>query len=707
MLRQLWITLFVMTCAMLPTTSWGLCYYLVDQEGNVQSSIYPPYDLSYPIDQLSPAERAQRAQRGYLIIGDRVSTCSTQPFSPPKVAKAQPVDSNKKIDNTTTIQNAPPLKKPLTPTEIQEATKPLAVDTLPQKNEQKQQITTKPVPKIETPPKEEKMAETKPTTPSLEKIDKNQSPTKTITQAKEPPLATPKETPITTEKEPTKEIAKEIFQNQPEKTEKPTEQTTQITNNMVVQALQKIDESLTKRDLAAYRQLLAPSVDVGEIKGGGRTKMQTLTAEAYSKQLEQVLLRVAHYELKHVDPNIIIDNEKSQASVTSEVHVRLEFQDALETHKTYGEITTFNLVDEKLLLSRLAVGANLPKLASQTSEQTAAVTQINKMVDFCKTVSEIPETECHSLLEIYETTNGTKWKNQKNWLKTKQLCQWAGVTCVNNHVVTLKLDKNQLLGTVPNLSGLTALKVLNLSRNELSGAFPSFNALLELEVLSLGNNKLNGRLPDLSHLKLLRILELNKNQLTGNLPLFDNFAELEEVNLSDNQFVGEIPSLKKMNKLQKFALYNNQLTGNLPALDQLVSLKSMHLSGNHLVGQIPDMSNLLPLESLNLSVNQLSGTLPIGLSKLVNLKWLQLESNQLSGKIPDLRDLPKLSILKLQNNQLCGEIPDGLRLSGLKEANSELQIENNHLTATNKGLLSFLESKTPNWQTTQKPQTCE
>lgn len=711
MLRQLGITLFSMSMAM-PVTSWALCYYLIDKEGNVQSSIYPPYDLSYPVDKLTPIERAQREQRGHLIIGASVSTCSSQPFSPPKIAQNPPLDQNKKVDNTATTQNAPPLKKPLTPIEIQDATKSATAETpkLIQKTEQKQQITTRPesksLPKEEAIPSEPKVAETKPITPPpIEKTEKNQSPAATnITQAKEPPLATPKETPKTTAKEPAKETVLETK----EKPEKPVVQTAQITEKMVMQVIKNIDDSLTKRDMATYRKLLAPSLEVGEIKGGGKSKMQTLTSDAYAKQLEQVLSKVANYELKHIDPKITINNEKAQALVNSEVHVRLEFQDALETHKTYGEISTFTLTNEQLLLSRLAVGANLPKSTPQTtSDQTSAIAQVNQLVDFCKTVSEIPEDECHALLEVYETTEGAKWKNQKNWLKTKQPCQWFGVTCVNNHIVTLKLDKNQLSGNVPNLSGLSALKVLNLSRNSLTGALPSFNTLVELEVLSIGNNKLNGRLPDLSHLKMLRVLELNKNQLTGNLPLFDNFIELEEINLSDNQFVGDIPSLKKMNKLQKFALYNNQLTGTLPALDQLVSLKSIHLSGNHLTGQIPDISNLLQLESFNLSVNQFSGNLPIGLAKLLNLKWLQLESNQLNGKVPDLRTLNKLTILKLQNNQLCGEIPEGLRLSGLKEANSELNIENNHLTASNPALLSFLESKVPNWQTTQKPQACE
>jgi hypothetical protein len=712
MLRYIWTALYTII-AILPTTSWALCYYLIDQGGNVQSSVYPPYDLSYPVDQLTPAERAQRAQRGHLIIGDRTPTCSRTPFSPPKVPKVQPVDSNKKIDNTTTTQNAPPLKKPLTPAEIQEATKPSAnvattpiatppktepvVETKqPQNIKENQQLTTrpdsKPLPKSEEKPKETV-------------VEKTEQPTTVpaVTQSKEPPLAATKESV----KETVVEKTEKAEQPAEKLAEKPVEKSIKITENMALQAIQSIDESLSKRDLKTYRKLLAPSLEVGELKGGGKSTMKIITAEAYSKQLEKAFSNIAGYEVKHHNPKITIDHEKSQATVSSEVHVRLEFQDALETNRTYGENTTFNLINDKLLLSRLAVIANTPKSIPIIPEQPP-VSQANKSpANPCKGISEIPETECLALVELYETTDGEKWKNKKNWLKTKQPCQWNGVVCVNNQVVTLKLDKNQLTGSMPNLSGLTALKILNLSRNNLSGGLPSFNALLELESLFLGNNKLTGRLPEISHLKLLRILELQKNQLTGNLPSLDSLTELEEINLSDNQFVGELPSLKKMNKLQKIALYNNQLTGNLPSFEQLVSLKSMHLSGNHLTGQIPDLSNLLQLESLNLSVNQLSGSLPMGLSKLVNLKWLQLESNQLSGKIPDLRDLQKLSILKLQNNQLCGEIPDGLRLSGLKQANGELQIENNHLTATNKGLLNFLETKIPNWQTTQKPQACE
>jgi Leucine-rich repeat (LRR) protein len=720
--------------SMYPATSWGLCYYLIDQAGNVQSSIYPPYDLSYPVDQLSPAERAQRAQRGHLVIGARVPTCGTTPFPQPKIVKTQPVDSNKKIDNTTTAQNAPPLKKPLTPTEIQEATKkPIEVVQKDKKSIAQQALDTVIAVNREATQAiagailgEELAQKIKPQSPIKEITPIKRADSYEGTYSTEPKKV---ETPKTEEKPVSKPVKQTSGETQPavSKTAAKTEQPVQtpavakvetspqtkslkITEQMAIQTLQAIDESLSKRDMVSYRKHLADSLEVGELRGGGKSKMQVLTAQAYSKQLEQALSKIARYELKHHNPKITINGEKDQAVVHSEVRVRLEFQDALETSKTYGEITTFNLVKDQLLLSRLEVLANSGKsskaptiLVSPPSDQKTLETQST----ICNDVKEISHAECQSLVELYETTGGEKWKNRKNWLKTKTPCQWIGVTCENNSVVSLKLSKNKLSGTMPKLNGLVALRTLDLSRNNLIGTLPPLNVFSQLQVLSLDNNNLSGKLPDISQLKNIQTIELQKNQLTGNLPNLDSLLELEELNLSDNQFVGELPSLKKMNKLQKLAIYNNQLTGNLPALDQLVSLKSMHLSGNHLTGQIPDVSNLLQLESLNLSVNQLSGSLPTGLNKLLNLKWLQLESNQLSGRIPDLRDLHKLHILRLQNNQLCGEIPEGLRLSGLKDVDSELQIENNHLTATNQTLLSFLESKIANWQTTQKPQNCE
>lgn len=731
MIRQFW-NLVCALFVMFPATSWALCYYLVDQEGNIQSSIHPPYDLSYPVDQLSPAERAQRAQRGHLIIGTRTPTCGTAPFPQPKIAKIQPIDANKKIDNTTTTQNAPPLKKPLTPTEIQEATKkPVELAQEDKKSigqqareisqaigqkasevmitaimgeELAQRMMPKPPIKEITPIKRADSYEgtysTEPKKVETPKIEEKSAPKET-----KPAVSKPVEKPI-------EKIEQPIAQPVVEKTEQPIKsKPLQITEQMTLQTLQIIDEALSKRDMVSYRKQLADSLEIGELRGGGKSKMQILTAESYVKQLEQALSKIANYELKHHAPKIAIDNEKSQATVRAEVHVRLEFQDALETSKTYNEITTFNLKKDKLLLTRLEVFANLDKSTQTPAILVAPSTEQKNMPvnqsTICKSVKEIPKLECQSLVELYETTGGEKWKNRKSWLKTSTPCQWHGVTCENNQVISLKLAKNKLSGSIPNLSGLTALKILDLSRNNLIGTVPPLNTFLQLQVLLLDNNKLQGKLPNISGLKNIQLIGLQKNQLTGDIPNVEGLLELEELNLSDNQFVGGLPSLKNLSNLQKLVVYNNQLTGNIPALEQLVNLKSIHLSNNRLTGQIPDVSNLLQLESLNFGENQLSGSLPNGLEKLINLKWIQLENNQLTGKLPDLRNLEKLSILKIQNNQLCGEIPEGVRLSGLKDKDSTLEIENNYLTASNEAVASFLESKVPNWQTTQKSKSCE
>jgi len=731
MIRHIW-SLFCALFVMFPATSSALCYYLIDQEGNMLSSIHPPYDLSYPVDQLSPAERAQRAQRGHLIIGDRTPTCGTAPFPQPKIAKTQPVDSNKKVDNTVTTQNAPPLKKPLTPTEIQEATKkPVEVvqkdkksiaqkaheisQTIGQKatevmvtvimgEELAQKMMPKPPIKEITPIKRADSYEgtysTEPKKVETPKIEEKPAPKET-----KPAISKPLEKPV-------EKIEQPITPPVIAKTEQPIQsKPLQITEQMTLQTLQTIDESLSKRDMVSYRKQLADSLEIGELRGGGKSKMRILTAESYIKQLEQALSKIAHYDLKHHDPKVAIDNTKFQATVRSEVQVRLEFQDALETNKTYNEITTFNLMKDKLLLTRLEVFANSDKSTKpptilappSTDQKNISVNQST----ICKSVKEIPLQECQSLVELYETTSGEKWNNRKSWLKTPTPCQWYGVTCENNQVISLKLSKNKLSGTIPNLSGLAALKTLDLSRNNLIGTIPPLNAFSQLQILALNNNKLQGKLPNISGLQNIQTIELQKNQLTGDIPNVEGLLALKELNLSDNQFVGGLPSLKNLSNLQKLILYNNQLTGNIPALEQLVNLKSIHLSNNRLTGQIPDVSNLLQLESLNFGGNQLSGSLPNGLEKLINLKWVQLENNQFTGKLPDLRNLKKLSILKIQNNQLCGEIPEGLELSGLKGKDSTLQIENNHLTASPEALVSFLESKVANWQATQKPQSCE
>ncbi|KAH7297447.1 hypothetical protein KP509_26G070300 [Ceratopteris richardii] len=77
----------------------------------------------------------------------------------------------------------------------------------------------------------------------------------------------------------------------------------------------------------------------------------------------------------------------------------------------------------------------------------------------------------------------------------------------------------------------------------LSGNIPkSFNSLKAITQLSLAENKLNGSIPDLSSLIHLEILDLHNNSLTGPIPDFlGGLPALTTLNLDNNNFSGQIP----------------------------------------------------------------------------------------------------------------------------------------------------------------------
>jgi Leucine-rich repeat (LRR) protein len=87
----------------------------------------------------------------------------------------------------------------------------------------------------------------------------------------------------------------------------------------------------------------------------------------------------------------------------------------------------------------------------------------------------------------------------------------------------------------------------------------------------------------------------------------------------------------------------------------------------------------------------------------INLRW-----NHLTGKIPrQLGKLRELEVLKLHNNQLCGEIPPALKnLSSIPlpdQGRTYLNLDYNHLTASDPKLIAWLRKHNRSWDTTQTP----
>jgi Leucine-rich repeat (LRR) protein len=255
------------------------------------------------------------------------------------------------------------------------------------------------------------------------------------------------------------------------------------------------------------------------------------------------------------------------------------------------------------------------------------------------------------------------------------------------------LSGNKLSGSIPDLSNLTKLQVLDLSNNStLTGAIPtSLASLTGLTTLNLSGNQLTGAIPPLSALTKLTTIDVRNNSMASANPsvlYLDptvNYGILETQLTGTNQLLYnnclsnpiEIPvaqcqalfSLysntngtgwtdKSWNTsitpcswkgitcttsgttktVTGIALPNNKLTGTLPAsLASLTALTNLNLSGNQLTGAIPPLSALTQLTTIDLSINKLSGAIPT-LSALTKLTTINLSNNQMdsTGTKPQL-----------------------------------------------------------------------
>lgn len=96
----------------------------------------------------------------------------------------------------------------------------------------------------------------------------------------------------------------------------------------------------------------------------------------------------------------------------------------------------------------------------------------------CVNVSDIPQSECQALLDLYNN-NGSNRFNNSNRLIDNQACTRYWVTCIanpsaGNNVQYLSLQFNNLHWTLSNnLNNLTQLERLELHGNTLGGSIPN------------------------------------------------------------------------------------------------------------------------------------------------------------------------------------------------------------------------------------------
>ena len=193
-----------------------------------------------------------------------------------------------------------------------------------------------------------------------------------------------------------------------------------------------------------------------------------------------------------------------------------------------------------------------------------------------------------ALVALYNATDGPNWRNNTNWLSTKNLSTWYGVTVSNWEVTGLNLSGNKLSGTIPaELASLSRLRDLWLQNNRLTGPLPpELGNLSHLRKLGLSDNSLTGPLPpEWSKLSNLHYLSLHSNALTGTLPpAWGELANLARMFLHSNDFTGSLPAAwGNLSNLTRLYLNQNiALSGALPRVFVHLNLTDLILGGTQL-----------------------------------------------------------------------------------------------------------------------------
>ncbi len=260
-------------------------------------------------------------------------------------------------------------------------------------------------------------------------------------------------------------------------------------------------------------------------------------------------------------------------------------------------------------------------------------------IDNVRTTSlciDVPCSERDALIALYNSTNGSNWDNNTNWLSAQPVDDWYGVTVSGGHVTSINLNGNNLNGSLTKeFTYLPYLEILNLSQNpNLSGTIPT----------------------DLFYLTHMKEIDFEGSGFQGNIPtVISNMSGLEKLNLKSNQLTGFIPpGTYSLSKLTLLDLSDNQLEGFIvtSSIGNLGSLVNLDLSDNSFEGNIhANIGNLIHLETIHLENNKFDGTVPASLASLPDLRDLYLNDNDLSGILPDFTSSPSFNgTLAIQNN---------------------------------------------------------
>lgn len=261
----------------------------------------------------------------------------------------------------------------------------------------------------------------------------------------------------------------------------------------------------------------------------------------------------------------------------------------------------------------------------------------------------------------------------------------------------LSVTNASVTGPLPAFLGtLPALRRLEASYNSLVGGIPESFQSSGIQVLKLNNQQMNGSITAVGGMVGLQLLWLQVNNFYGPVPLgLASAGGLQSLRINDNQLVGRLPlGLATLAGLTEALMAKNKLTGELPAFAPSVvnadSTTFCAAAGKPCPAKVNSLLDFLAaagwpqqvavtwigpdpcngwigvscdptsgeIVSIILQSYGLTGTISPSLANLTSLSTLVLTKNALTGPVPaEITKLPLLKTVDVSNNNLTGPLP--------------------------------------------------
>eukprot|EP00980_Cylindrotheca_fusiformis_P030465 scaffold24860_cov122-Cylindrotheca_fusiformis.AAC.6 len=281
------------------------------------------------------------------------------------------------------------------------------------------------------------------------------------------------------------------------------------------------------------------------------------------------------------------------------------------------------------------------------------------------------DDERAKLLKLFESTNGSAWKQSVSWDTNEPICSWFGIACETidgvDTVTKIELRRNNLNGIIPSdLWKLRHLRFVDMRSNLLTSA--SFGGLKDAD---------NSSSP-------VEVVLLSENHITELNGIGNARPTLRELHLDRNRIDRFESDLFDCTYLEVLHLSFNQISGTLPTgIGRLTNLKEFYSFNNRFSGQLPKEIGMLDVcELFTMGTNLLSGTLPPEMNDMVNMRQLSLHANKgITGPLLSFGEMPFLELLALEGNALTGPIPpDFLRYNKNTEKPVAIDLSQNNIT---------------------------